>query len=89
MIDLEVPLRASKKHPLVVCVAPMYTYTEWQIMVTGIETWLALGATLFVFPIQSASNDTYTILKAYEEEGDLFAFQFFVIVFFGLKVRFS
>ncbi|KAH7666444.1 Protein Y47D3B.1, partial [Aphelenchoides avenae] len=47
----------------------MYIYTEWQILVTGIESWLALGATKIIFPIQSTSNDTYRILKAYEKQG--------------------
>lgn len=68
-VELEVPLKAAKKHDLVVCVAPLYIYTDWQILLTGIETWFALGATLFVFPLQSASNDTYIILKTYESQG--------------------
>jgi len=38
-------------------------------MVTGIETWLALGATTLLFLIQSASTATYTILKEYELQG--------------------
>lgn len=71
-VELEEPLKAPKRHDLVVCVAPLYIYTDWQILLTGIETWFALGATLFVFPIQSASNDTYLILKAYESQGNYF-----------------
>ncbi|CAI4228882.1 unnamed protein product [Auanema sp. JU1783] len=61
---LEIP-----RQDLVVCVAPMYTYTDWEIMLVGIETWLALGATKIVVPIQSASSSTYRILKEYEKKG--------------------
>ncbi|KAI6214554.1 hypothetical protein M3Y94_00282100 [Aphelenchoides besseyi] len=68
-IDIEVPLRLQPKEKLVVCVAPLYIYTEWQIMVTGIETWLALGATKLIFPVQSASSDVMLILRAYEAKG--------------------
>ncbi|KAL3097032.1 hypothetical protein niasHS_002748 [Heterodera schachtii] len=69
-VPLEKPLHfGPKKFPLVVCVAPMYTYTEWQIMVTGIEVWLALGASKMVFPIQSASADTIQILTEYQRIG--------------------
>uniref|UniRef100_A0A914GTY7 Glycosyltransferase family 92 protein n=1 Tax=Globodera rostochiensis TaxID=31243 RepID=A0A914GTY7_GLORO len=66
-VPLEKPLHfGAKKFPLVVCVAPMYTYTEWQIMVTGIEAWLALGASKMIFPIQSSSADTILILTEYQ-----------------------
>lgn len=41
-------------------------------MVTGIETWLALGASKLVFPIQSASADTHLILTEYEQMGASF-----------------
>ncbi|KAE9550650.1 hypothetical protein FO519_006144 [Halicephalobus sp. NKZ332] len=68
-VEIEKPLHFSERQPLVVCVAPMYIYTEWQIMVTGIETWLAMGATKLIFPIGSASRDTYEILKEYEARG--------------------
>lgn len=41
-------------------------------MVTGIETWIATGATKIIVPIQSASNSTYRILKEYERKGKIF-----------------
>ncbi|KAI6176415.1 Glycosyltransferase family 92 protein [Aphelenchoides bicaudatus] len=68
-INIEPPVYLKQKHKLVVCVAPMYIYTEWQIMLTGIETWLALGATKLIFPIQSASTNVLEILKQYEAKG--------------------
>lgn len=49
--------------------APMYIYTDWEILVTGIELWLAMGATKIVVPVQSASNATYRILQEYERKG--------------------
>uniref|UniRef100_A0A0N5BX26 Glycosyltransferase family 92 protein n=1 Tax=Strongyloides papillosus TaxID=174720 RepID=A0A0N5BX26_STREA len=67
-IVLEQPVIRVPKEPLVVCIAPMYIYTEWQIMLTGIEAWLALGATKIIIPIQSASNTVMNILKKYERE---------------------
>lgn len=70
-VDLEQPLDfGGKKFDLVVCVGAMYIYTEWQILVTGMETWFALGASKIVFLIQSASNDTHLILKEYERSGE-------------------
>lgn len=65
--------------------APMYMYTDWEILLAGIgmeerhleaknrlipETWMALGATKIVVPIQSASTTTYKILKEYEKLGN-------------------
>ncbi|VDK58010.1 unnamed protein product [Cylicostephanus goldi] len=64
----EKPLR-EPRHELVVCMAPMYIYTDWEILLVGIETWLALGATKIIVPIQSASTATYKILKEYEKRG--------------------
>ncbi|GMT17299.1 hypothetical protein PFISCL1PPCAC_28328, partial [Pristionchus fissidentatus] len=64
----EVP-KEKKQHDLAVCVAPMYIYTDWEIMLTGIETWLAMGATKIIVPIQSASETTYKILQEYEKQG--------------------
>uniref|UniRef100_A0AC34RBL3 Glycosyltransferase family 92 protein n=1 Tax=Panagrolaimus sp. JU765 TaxID=591449 RepID=A0AC34RBL3_9BILA len=68
-VEIEKPLYFKERQPLVVCVGPMYIYTEWQILITGIETWLAMGATKFIVPIGSASKDTYRILKEYEAKG--------------------
>ena len=68
-VEIEKPVHFPERQPLVVCVAPMYIYTEWQIMITGIETWLAMGATKLIFPIGSVSRDTYDILKEYESRG--------------------
>ncbi|CAD5220903.1 unnamed protein product [Bursaphelenchus xylophilus] len=68
-ISIEKVHKEAKKHKLVVCVAPMYIYTDWKIMVTGIETWLALGATKLVFPIQSISRTSMEILRRYELKG--------------------
>lgn len=69
-IELEKPITFGKKKlDLVVCIAPLYVYTEWQILITGIETWLALGASKIIFPIQSTSNDTWEILSEYEKQG--------------------
>uniref|UniRef100_A0A915NRP7 Glycosyltransferase family 92 protein n=1 Tax=Meloidogyne floridensis TaxID=298350 RepID=A0A915NRP7_9BILA len=70
-VQLEEPLyfNGGRKYPLVVCIAPMYTYTDWQIMLMGIESWIALGAQKIIFPIQSASADTVLILKEYERIG--------------------
>jgi hypothetical protein len=73
-VKIEEPLIFDNRQKLVVCVAPMYIYTEWQIMVTGIETWLAQGATKLIFPIQSASNNTFMILKEYERKGRIIHF---------------
>uniref|UniRef100_A0A0N5A5D2 Glycosyltransferase family 92 protein n=1 Tax=Parastrongyloides trichosuri TaxID=131310 RepID=A0A0N5A5D2_PARTI len=67
-ILLEPPVIRQVKEPLVVCIAPMYIYTEWQIMLTGIESWLPLGATKIIIPIQSVSNTVMNILKRYERE---------------------
>lgn len=68
-VEIEPPLYFKEKKKLVVCVAPTYAYTEWQIMITGIETWLALGATKIIFPIQSISTTALLILKQYEAKG--------------------
>ncbi|VDK18009.1 unnamed protein product [Anisakis simplex] len=70
-VSIEAPFRdgIERRHELVVCMAPMYTYTDWQIMLLGIENWLYLGATKIVIPIQSASTNTLTILKEYERAG--------------------
>ncbi|CAD5215004.1 unnamed protein product [Bursaphelenchus okinawaensis] len=68
-IPIEKPHVEEKKHKLVVCVAPMYIYTDWKIMVTGIETWLALGATKIIVPIQSIANISMNILQQYERDG--------------------
>ncbi|PAV59914.1 hypothetical protein WR25_12514 [Diploscapter pachys] len=83
IITPEAPIK-EKKHDLVVCMAPMYMYTDWEILLAGIgmgerlleaknrlisETWMALGATKIVVPIQSASTTTYKILKEYEKLG--------------------
>lgn len=38
-------------------------------MITGIETWLALGASKLIFPIQSTSTTALLILKQYEARG--------------------
>lgn len=67
-IVVEPPL-INERHKLVVCIAPMYTYTDWQTMLLGIETWLILGATKLIVPIQSATKAVYTILKQYEKAG--------------------
>lgn len=69
-VPIEKPVIQKPKHKLVVCVAPMYIYTDWQIMVTGIETWLALGATKIIFPIQSVSSQTMKILQQYVDQGN-------------------
>uniref|UniRef100_A0A7E4W0G8 Glycosyltransferase family 92 protein n=1 Tax=Panagrellus redivivus TaxID=6233 RepID=A0A7E4W0G8_PANRE len=68
-VKIEEPLLFPQRQKLVVCAAPMYIYTEWQILITGIETWLALGATKIIVPVQSAANSTYAILKEYEKQG--------------------
>ncbi|VDM67149.1 unnamed protein product, partial [Strongylus vulgaris] len=68
IITPEKPLR-EPRHELVVCMAPMYIYTDWEILLVSLETWLALGATKIIVPIQSASSTTYRILKEYEERG--------------------
>ncbi|VDL74979.1 unnamed protein product [Nippostrongylus brasiliensis] len=49
--------------------APMYIYTDWETLLVGIETWLALGATKIVVPVQSASESCYKILREYEAKG--------------------
>ncbi|TKR76790.1 hypothetical protein L596_017876 [Steinernema carpocapsae] len=68
-VPIEKPTYFEEKQKLVVCMAPMYIYTEWQILLTGIETWLAFGATKIVVPVQSASINAYLILKEYEKQG--------------------
>uniref|UniRef100_A0A1I8AAX0 Glycosyltransferase family 92 protein n=1 Tax=Steinernema glaseri TaxID=37863 RepID=A0A1I8AAX0_9BILA len=68
-VSIEAPVSFGKRQKLVVCMAPMYIYTEWQILLTGIETWLAFGATKIIVPVQSASTNAYLILKAYEKQG--------------------
>lgn len=52
--------------------APMYIYVEWEILLMGIETWIANGASKIIVPIQSVSDTAYAILKKYEEQGTLF-----------------
>ncbi|CAI2349007.1 unnamed protein product [Caenorhabditis sp. 36 PRJEB53466] len=68
LVTPEAPLR-ERRHDMVVCMAPMYIYTDWEILVTGIELWLAMGATKIVIPVQSASRATYRILQEYEKKG--------------------
>ncbi|PIO68650.1 hypothetical protein TELCIR_09551 [Teladorsagia circumcincta] len=68
IVTLEQPLR-EPRHDLVVCMAPMYIYTDWETLLVGIETWLALGATKIIVPVQSASSSSYKILKEYEKRG--------------------
>ncbi|CAI5444803.1 unnamed protein product [Caenorhabditis angaria] len=69
LITPETPLKEPRRHDMVVCMAPMYIYTDWEILITGIETWLAMGASKIVVPVQSASNATYKILQEYEKKG--------------------
>ncbi|EPB80023.1 hypothetical protein ANCCEY_00846 [Ancylostoma ceylanicum] len=70
IVTPEQPLRFREpRHDLVVCMAPMYIYTDWETLLVGIETWLALGATKIVVPVQSASTSCYRILKEYEKRG--------------------
>ncbi|KAK6042615.1 hypothetical protein COOONC_19880 [Cooperia oncophora] len=68
IVSLEQPLR-EPRHDLVVCMAPMYIYTDWETLLVGIETWLALGATKIIVPVQSASTSSYKILQEYEKKG--------------------
>ncbi|KAK6023685.1 hypothetical protein OSTOST_10520 [Ostertagia ostertagi] len=68
IVTLEQPLR-EPRHDLVVCMAPMYIYTDWETLLVGIETWLALGATKIIVPVQSASLSSYKILQEYEKRG--------------------
>ncbi|KAK5985360.1 Glycosyltransferase family 92 protein, partial [Trichostrongylus colubriformis] len=68
IVTLEQPLRENR-HDLVVCMAPMYIYTDWETLLVGIETWLALGATKIIVPVQSASTSSYRILQEYEKRG--------------------
>ncbi|PIO62724.1 hypothetical protein TELCIR_15704 [Teladorsagia circumcincta] len=68
IVTLEQPLR-EPRHDLVVCMAPMYIYTDWETLLVGIETWLALGATKIIVPVQSASTSSYKILREYEKRG--------------------
>uniref|UniRef100_A0A7I4YEX4 Glycosyltransferase family 92 protein n=1 Tax=Haemonchus contortus TaxID=6289 RepID=A0A7I4YEX4_HAECO len=68
IVTLEQPLRESR-HDLVVCMAPMYIYTDWETLLVGIETWVALGATKIIVPVQSASTSSYRILQEYEKRG--------------------
>ncbi|RCN50103.1 hypothetical protein ANCCAN_03708 [Ancylostoma caninum] len=68
IVTAEQPMR-EPRHDLVVCMAPMYIYTDWETLLVGIETWLALGATKIVVPVQSASTSCYRILKEYEKRG--------------------
>ncbi|CAD6199833.1 unnamed protein product [Caenorhabditis auriculariae] len=68
LIVPEAPLK-EKRHDLVVCMAPMYIYTDWQTLLAGIEIWLAMGATKIVVPVQSASTTTYRILEEYQKKG--------------------
>ncbi|KAE9417657.1 hypothetical protein Angca_008876, partial [Angiostrongylus cantonensis] len=63
------PTIREPRHDLVVCMAAMYIYTDWQTLLVGIETWLALGATKIVVPVQSASVSCHRILKEYERRG--------------------
>ncbi|KHN77576.1 UPF0392 protein F13G3.3 [Toxocara canis] len=70
--SIEVPIEAplnERAHDLVVCMAPMYTYIDWQIMLLGIENWLSLGATKIIIPVQSASSNTLRILDEYAKDG--------------------
>lgn len=59
----------GERHKLVVCIAPMYIYTDWQIMLLGIETWFALGATKIIIPIQSCTKTAHRILQHYAKDG--------------------
>lgn len=81
------PTLNERRHELVICFAPMYTYTDWQIMLLGIENWLALGATKIVVPVQSTSSNTLFILKEYEKAGILIClFVVFFLFFFNVKI---
>uniref|UniRef100_A0AC35U9A9 Glycosyltransferase family 92 protein n=1 Tax=Rhabditophanes sp. KR3021 TaxID=114890 RepID=A0AC35U9A9_9BILA len=68
-VNIERPITKSPKEKLVVCIAPMYIYSETSILLTGIESWLALGASKIIIPIQSASNTVMNILRKYEKDG--------------------
>ncbi|VDK40149.1 unnamed protein product [Gongylonema pulchrum] len=71
-LELEVErVSSAKRHKLVVCMAPAYVLLEWRILLLGIETWLALGATKIIIPIQSISTNAYLMLKEYEKDGKL------------------
>ncbi|KJH49845.1 hypothetical protein DICVIV_04029 [Dictyocaulus viviparus] len=68
IISVDETIRESR-HELVVCMAPMYIYTDWETLLVGIETWLNLGATKIIVPVQSASTSCYRILREYENRG--------------------
>ncbi|VDD93637.1 unnamed protein product [Enterobius vermicularis] len=67
-VSIEQP-HVEQEHRLVVCIAPLYTYTGWQTLLLGIEGWLALGATKIIIPVQTASADVMRLLQAYEKLG--------------------
>ncbi|VDK83016.1 unnamed protein product [Onchocerca ochengi] len=70
--SLKIPIEKvfeTKRHKLVVCMAPTYALIEWRILLLGIEVWLALGATKIIIPIQSISRDAFRILQEYERDG--------------------
>ncbi|CAJ0580757.1 unnamed protein product, partial [Mesorhabditis spiculigera] len=69
LIKPEIPIHTKKKAELVVCMAPMYIYVEWEILLLGLETWIAMGAEKIIVPVQSASTTAYAILKQYEKQG--------------------
>ncbi|TKR96506.1 hypothetical protein L596_010513 [Steinernema carpocapsae] len=68
-VTLEKPTYFPERQKLVVCVSPLYIYVEWKFLVTAIETWIAMGASKIVIPIQSVSANAYNIIKKYEEQG--------------------
>ncbi|CAJ0941602.1 unnamed protein product, partial [Mesorhabditis belari] len=69
LIHPEIPKHIRPKADLVVCMAPMYIYIEWEILLLGLETWLSMGAQKIIVPVQSASTTAYSILKKYQEKG--------------------
>ncbi|VDN07465.1 unnamed protein product [Thelazia callipaeda] len=67
-LEIEVEKIVDKKrHKLVVCMAPAYQLMEWRILLLSIETWLALGATKIIVPIQTISKEAFNILHQYEQ----------------------
>uniref|UniRef100_A0A915D2T1 Glycosyltransferase family 92 protein n=1 Tax=Ditylenchus dipsaci TaxID=166011 RepID=A0A915D2T1_9BILA len=68
-VELEDPLSfGPQKLPLVVCIAPMYIYTDWQILITGMEIGKVLLRDWPKWPVLSDVNPNGLVLSRGIEE---------------------
>ncbi|CAD5213838.1 unnamed protein product [Bursaphelenchus xylophilus] len=69
--ELAVKQPISGKIPLVVCLSRTFYYENWQVMLTVLEMYKAMGVSEFSIHIINIVKEVYDILKLYQNEINL------------------